>query len=192
MSYLNQLYLEKQKQLEGPVDANKHNNGVQARFVANKLVNKYLKDFNENDLQLNPIRLNLLVQLVDMLYRNQNNSRNLFCDDYIITKNGLAILQLLYGYVYLTEDKKTARACFLNYETDFHMKYKSHIHKDFNDKIDMLVKKVLTGTRFIETNRLKMMLNINNIQQTRLNCLEFENYKLPQEVVSELFMNFNC
>ena len=190
MSYFNQLYLEKQKQLEANAETSKHNNGIQARFVANKFVDRYLKEFDEFDLPLNSMRLNYLVQLVDLIFRSQNGG-NLFCDDYIVTSNGLAILSLLYGYSYLTEDRQVARSYLLHYETEYQIKYKSFVGNELNDKIDFLVKKVLLGTRYIETDRLKFMLNFKNIQQTKFNCLEFENYQLPQEVIAKLFKDFD-
>ena len=98
MSYSNQLYLEKQKRPENSVEFKQANHVIQARFVANKMIDRYFRNFNENDLKLDPSRLNRLVQLVDLLYRKENQGKPLCCDGYIITSNGLAILQILYGY----------------------------------------------------------------------------------------------
>ena len=47
MSYIQQLYLQKKKEMENEAMKNRHKNGVQARFVANKVIKKYFEEFDE-------------------------------------------------------------------------------------------------------------------------------------------------
>ena len=66
MSYLRQMYVERKKQMEQEAMANKNDDGVEARFICNKIIKKFFRDYNKNDLRLTYNRLNRLVLLVDI------------------------------------------------------------------------------------------------------------------------------
>ena len=75
---------------------NRNKEGVEARFVANKIVKKYFEEFNENDLTLTCNRLNRLVELVDLVYRKNNQWKPLCGDGFVVSSNGLVIPKILY------------------------------------------------------------------------------------------------
>jgi len=191
MSYIRQLYLQKKKELENEVMRNRHTNGVQARFVANKVIDKYFKEFNKDDLGLTTNRLNRLVELVDLNYRKQNQWKPLCNDGYIISKNGLVFIRLLCHYEYLLKDHNAAKSYFERSEREYQIMSEAVIDKNLNKEIDALVDMVMYGTRYIDTVDLRDMLNSDEIQELKFNCVELEQDPIPEEIVAELFADFD-
>ena len=191
MSYIQQLYLQKKKELEEEVMKNRNKEGVEARFVANKIVKKYFEEFNENDLTLTCNRLNRLVELVDLVYRKENQWKPLCGDGFVVSSNGLVIPKILYHYEYLLKDKEQAKIYFERKEKEYQTMSESVIDENLHKEIDSLVDLVMYGTRYVDNVDLRDMLNSAELQQFKFNCVELEDRDIPQEIVSELFFNFS-
>ncbi len=191
MSYIQQLYLQKKKEMEDEAMKNRHIDGIQARFVANKIIKMYFQEFNKNDLSLTLNRLNRLVELVDLNYRKNHQGKALYNDGYIVSVNGLAVPYLLYHYEFLLKDEDQAKNYFERKEKEYQVNSESVIDEKLNKEIDYLVGLVLHGTRYLDTVDLRDMLNSEKLQQFKFDCVEYEFEKIPQEIVTELFYDFN-
>lgn len=190
MSYIQQLYLQKKKELEDEAMRNRHIDGIQARFVANKVIKKYFEEFNENDLSLSLNRLNRLVELIDLVYRKDNQGKALFNDRYVVSSNGLVIPCVLYHYGWLLKDEKEAKSYFERSEKEYQIMSEAVVDENLNKEIDYLVDAVMHGTRYVDTVDLRDMLNSEELQKFKFDCVEYEDYEIPQEIVTELFYDF--
>jgi len=190
MSYIRQMYLDKQKEIEYQALENQ-TNGVQARFICNKIIKKYFRDLNKNGMLLTCNRLNRLVQLVDILYRKENQGKFLIKDSYCISRTGLYSATALFNYSYLTEDIVEIRQTFANNEKLYQEQSEKVVGELLNTNIDRIISQVLLETRYIETFDLRDVLNSKSIQELRTKCPEYGDIPLPQEIVTELFQDFD-
>ena len=192
MSYIQQLYLQKKKEQEEQAMRNRHQNGVQVRFVANKVIKKYFEEFDEKrDLTLTVNRLNRLVELIDLIYRKEHQWKPLYNDGYIVTSHGLALMHAILGSVYLLEEREEAKSRFERNETEYQIMSESVIDSELNKEIDRLVEKVLYGTRYIDNVDLREMLNSKELQEFRYNASEYQFAIIPNEIINELFADFS-
>ena len=64
------------------------------------------------------------------------------------------------------------------------------VDENLNKEIDYLVDAVMYGTRYVDTVDLRDMLNSEELQKFKFDCVEYEDYEIPQEIVTELFYDF--
>lgn len=190
MSFIKQLYSEKRKELEEEVNKNVGTESVEVRFVANKVIEQYFAMANKDDLMLSIRRLNRLVQLVDIMHRKRYAGKALFNQGYLITESGLVVVEILCGYQCLLKGEKT-KEYFERSQGEYQKLAELKVGPRLNSHIDLLVSRVLKATRYVDTVDLVKMLYTDELQALRSSFVEYDDRPLPQEIVSELYQNFD-
>lgn len=189
MNYLQQLYLEKKNKAEQEAKRNLNNAGVEARFVANKIIKFYFDNHYEEIFPMSINRLSRLVQLVDIIYFKENKGLYLVRDGYKITENGLIRPEIYYHYNYL-----------IQYNSNKYFEAKEELYQEMSEKlvdsilsakIDLIVARVVENTKYVDTLDLRDMLNNEEIQFIKCRFEYSDTNYVPQEIVKILYKNFD-
>lgn len=195
MSFIQELYLKKKREIESKVRADMVKDGVPPKFVANKILNLYFEEHKNDDLRMSSGRLNRLTLLVDLIYRKENLCNPLLSRSYVVSDKGLLNMDVMCEYGFFYKDEEIWKEIFIRKESRYQKYIESCVDPVLNGIINKIVRRVYEGTRFVDNVDLRNMLNSDQIQKFKFDFIEFDisdgHLDIPKEIVTELFQDFD-
>ena len=162
-------------------------NGFDYKFIVNKIFIEISKqNTNYISLSLSLSRLNRLLVLVDIAYR-QKNGKPLIKDEYRIWHKGLVVHKLYSHYMYQINEKELRK-----YEKSYQESIESSIDNDVNNEINELVSMVVNSTGFIDSVDLIELLKNNELQTfVEPNDITDRKNAVSHKFVTEFYKDFD-
>ena len=162
-------------------------NGFDYKFIVNKIFIEISKqNTNYISLSLSLSRLNRLLVLVDIAYR-QKNGKPLIKDEYRIWHKGLVVPKLYSHYLYLIEENKLRQ-----FDKCYQESMESSIDSDVNNEINELVSMVVNSTEFVDSVDLIELLKNDELQSfVDPNDINERKTVISQNFVTEFYQDFD-
>lgn len=182
MSLITNLY---KRELLETNQKDESENGFDYKFIVNKIFIEISKQ-NTNYISLSLARLNRLLVLVDIAYRQQHG-KPLIKDEYSIWHKGLVVPKIYSRYLYPIGKQEMRQ-----FEKSYQESLENSIDNNLNNEINELVSMVVSSTEFIDSVDLIVILKNDELQSfVDPNDIDERKNAVPHEFVTKFYQDFD-